>query len=81
MKHLFEDIVMPAIKLLLGTIIWHFALFNLGRGSLLLITLGRYPRRGEAKLHENEISLVGILVLFMAWLSLVAYNHMVNSNV
>jgi len=56
-------------------IIWSFVLFNLGRASLLLVTFGQYPRGLDAQRHTNQISLVGILVLILAWSLVAVYNN------
>lgn len=56
-------------------IIWSFVLFNLGRASLLLVTLGQYPRGLYVQRHTNKISLVGILVLVLAWSLVAVYNN------
>jgi len=56
-------------------IIWSFVLFNLGRASLLLVTLGQYPRGLDVQRHTNQISLVGILVLVLAWSLVAVYNN------
>ena len=56
-------------------IIWSFVLFNLGRTSLLLVTLGHYPRGLDVQRHTNQISFVGILVLVLAWSLVAVYNN------
>ena len=56
-------------------IIWSFVLFNLGRASLLLVTLGQYPRGLDVQRHTNQISLVGILVIILAWSLVAVYNN------
>jgi hypothetical protein len=43
--------------------------------SLLAVTLGQYPRGLDAQRHANQISLVGILVLVLAWLAIAVYNN------
>jgi hypothetical protein len=63
------------VKFIAYYIIWSFALFNLGRTSLLLVTLGQYPRGLDAQRHVNQISLVGILVLILAWSAVAIYNN------
>ena len=63
------------LKFIAYHIIWLFVLFNLGRLSLLLVTLGQYPRGLDAQRHEMQISLVGILVLVLALSSVAIYNN------
>jgi len=67
--------VVAAVKFVAYYIIWSFVLFNLGRVSLLLVTLGQYPRGLDAQRHVNQISLVGILVLVLAWSVVAIYNN------
>jgi hypothetical protein len=63
------------VKCIAYYIIWSFVLFNLGRMSLLVVTLGKYPRGLDAQRHVNQISLVGILVLVLAWSAIAIYNN------
>ncbi|MEI7037930.1 hypothetical protein [Fulvimonas yonginensis] len=63
------------VKFIAYYIIWSFVLFNLGRMSLLVVTLGQYPRGLDAQRHVNQISLVGILVLVLAWSAIAVYNN------
>ncbi|MBN8893225.1 MAG: hypothetical protein J0I71_00100 [Rhodanobacter sp.] len=58
-------------------IIWSFVLFNLGRASLLLVTLGQYPRGLDVQRHTDKISLVGFLALVLAWALVAVYNNTV----
>jgi len=67
--------IVAVIKFIAYYIIWSFVLFNLGRASLLLVTLGQYPRGLDAQRHVNQISLVGILVLVLAWSAVAIYNN------
>jgi hypothetical protein len=67
--------VVAFIKFVAYYIIWSFVLFNLGRVSLLLVTLGQYPRGLDAQRHVNQISFVGILVLVFAWSAVAIYNN------
>jgi hypothetical protein len=67
--------VVAVVKFIAYYIIWSFALFNLGRASLLVVTLGQYPRGLDAQRHVNQISLVGMLVLVLAWSAIAIYNN------
>jgi hypothetical protein len=67
--------VVAVVKFIAYYVIWSFVLFNLGRASLLVVTLGRYPRGLDAQRHINQVSLVGVLVLVMAWSAVAVYNN------
>ncbi|RAN82530.1 hypothetical protein B5P43_00025 [Bacillus sp. SRB_336] len=67
--------VVAVVKFIAYYIIWSFVLFNLGRASLLVITLGQYPRGLDAQGHVNQISLVGVLILVLAWSAVAVYNN------
>jgi hypothetical protein len=67
--------VVAVVKFIAYYIIWSFVLFNLGRVSLLLVTLGQYPRGHDAQRHVNQISFVGIFVLVLAWSAVAIYNN------
>jgi len=62
-------------------IIWSLVLFNIGRASMLLVTLGQYPHGIDCRRHADRISLVGLLVLVVAWSSIAVYNHTVGIHV
>ena len=67
--------VVAVVKFIAYYIIWSFVLFNRGRASLLVVTLGQYPRGLDAQRHVNQISLVGVLVLVLAWSAVAVYNN------
>ena len=67
--------VVAVVKFIAYYVIWSFVLFNLGRASLLVVTLGQYPRGLDAQRHVNQISLVGALVLLVAWSAVAVYNN------
>ena len=67
--------VIAVVKFIAYYIIWSFVLFNLGRVSLFLVTLGQYPRGLDAQRHVSQFSLVGILVLVLAWSAIAIYNN------
>ena len=58
-------------------VIWCAVLLTLGRVTLLLVTLGRYPRGSAVERDANRISLVGVLVLLVAWSLIAIYNNTV----
>jgi hypothetical protein len=67
--------VVAVVKFIAYYVVWSFVLFNLGRASLLVVTLGQYPRGLDAQRHVNQISLVGVVVLVMAWSAVAVYNN------
>ncbi|QBB69893.1 hypothetical protein ELE36_05660 [Pseudolysobacter antarcticus] len=71
--------VVAFVKFIAYYIIWSFVLFNLGRASLLLVTLGQYPRGFYVHRHANQISLAGIFVLVLAWLVVAIYNNILGA--
>lgn len=68
--------IVSVIKFIFYTLVWQFVLFNVGRITLLLITAGRYPKGRHVQLHESRISLVGLTVLFIAWLVIAIHNNL-----
>lgn len=65
-------------RFLLISLIWPLVLFNLGRGTLLLCTLGRYPRGPALTRDANRIALAGFGVLLGAWTAIAIYNNFVS---
>ena len=47
--------------------------FQFGRLVLLIGSLGRYPRGSELELHDNRITIVGLLSLIAVWAAVVIY--------
>lgn len=68
--------VASAIRFFVVTVIWQFVLFNLGRMTLLLLTVGRYPRHRDLRLRVNSITFVGSLVLLVLWSAVAVYNNL-----
>jgi hypothetical protein len=75
MQEEIANVVVSVVKFIAYYLIWSFVLFNLGRASLLLVTLGQYPRGLDAQRHASQISLVGILVLVLAWSGVAIFNN------
>jgi len=44
--------------------------FQLGRVSLLLFTLGKYPRGDMKNQHEGRITILGVFMLMLALLAI-----------
>lgn len=63
------------IKSVLWYIFWCLVLFNIGRVFLLVVTLGKYPRRENLEKDVNLISGVGVGVLFAIWSAIAIYNN------
>ncbi len=63
------------IRWFLWEIIFHIVLFNLGRVVLLIVTYGRYPKGQSLENDINKISWVGVLVLFLVWISIALFNN------
>lgn len=56
-------------------LIWDTLLFQLGRCSLWLLTLGHHPRRQTQERHADWISAAGLLPVIALWLLLAGWNH------
>jgi hypothetical protein len=63
------------LRWFLWEIVVQIVLFNIGRFSLLLVTLGRYPRGHSLERDVVKISWVGVLVVFLAWVAIALYNN------
>ena len=75
---MFEEIarsLAEAAKFVLFYVLWTLVLFNIGRITLLLGTLGRYPRGSALHQHVDRISLVGLAVIVVIWTSVALHNH------
>lgn len=59
---------------LLGDLLWERALFQLGRGTLWLLSFGRWPGRRQGK-RSDWISAASLLPLLALWLALAAWNN------
>ena len=68
--------VVSVIRFVVVTLIWQFALFNVGRLTLLLLTFGRYPRNRDLQHHANGITFVGMVVLLSLWSAVAIYNNL-----
>ena len=76
---MFEDaakIVGSIVRYVVVEVIFDFVLFQVGRGSLLAITLGRYPKRNDCERSLRGIQLAGFLTLVVIWLSIAVYNNL-----
>jgi len=63
------------VRWLLWNLLFEIILFNLGRGILLLVTIGNYPRGEKLERDETYISLAGVGVVVIVWVSIALYNN------
>jgi hypothetical protein len=68
--------IVDAIKFWLWLVLWNFLIMNLGRFTLLAVTLGRYPKWQDVEESPNRIALAGVFVIFLVW-SAIAFNNLV----
>ena len=69
-------IVVTVVRWFWWDLIFNIVLFNVGRLSLLLVTLGRYPRGYALEKDDEKISLIGIIVLALIWTGIAIYNNL-----
>lgn len=67
------------IKFILFHVLWEIILFTLGRATLLLCTLRRYPRGRWLELHNDRIGFVGVVVVVLAWASVALFNRTIGA--
>ncbi|WP_189403033.1 hypothetical protein [Arenicella chitinivorans] len=70
------DFAKPVFRFLLWQLIWLTLLFNVGRVSLLAITLGKYPRGNLQPKDQTIASTFGLAIVFLVWLSIVIFNRL-----
>ena len=70
--------IIKAVKFALLYVLWCFLLFNIGRFSLLMVTLGRYPRIDVLERDSDKIAFAGFVVLFLIWCCIAFYNQVLN---
>jgi len=68
--------IVSVLKIVISYVLWSLVLFNLGRATLLICTLGRYPRGPVPRQHANRISFVGALVVVALWASIAVHNNL-----
>lgn len=69
-------IVVSIVRFIVQDVILDFVLFQVGRGALLAITLGRYPTRNDCERSRRGIEWAGVLTLLVVWLAIAAYNNL-----
>jgi hypothetical protein len=68
-------VLAAVLRFLFVNLLTNLVLFNVGRVTLLAVTVGRYPRGRMLVAHEERIVACGVLVLVLAWCAIVLYNH------
>jgi hypothetical protein len=76
MKDFIAEGLVATVKFIFEWLLWSSVLFNLGRITLLLCTLGRYPRGDALDRDVNRIALVGLLALVCLWSAIAIYNNL-----
>ncbi|WP_250628256.1 hypothetical protein [Pinirhizobacter soli] len=76
---MFEEVartVGSIVKYIVVDVILDFVLFQVGRGALLAITLGRYPARIDLERSRRGIQWAGVLTLIFIWAAIAVYNNL-----
>ena len=76
---MFEDlarIVGSIVRFIVETVILDFVFLQLGRGALLAVTLGRYPRHDDLERSRRGIQGAGALTLVVIWSAIAVYNNL-----
>lgn len=68
------ETLLHLVRGLLGALLWERVLFQLGRGTLWLLSFGRWRGRRQGK-RSDWISATGLLPLLALWLALAAWNN------
>jgi len=63
------------LRLIIGDLAWTGGLRQLGRGVLLVLTLGRFPRGRQLERHGHLIACAGVLTLAAAWGAIALWNQ------
>jgi hypothetical protein len=75
---MFEDaakIVGSIVRYFVVEVIFDFVLFQVGRGALLVVTLGRYPTRADCERSRGGVQCAGFLTFVIIWLAIAVYNN------
>lgn len=76
---MFEDlarIVGSIVRFIVEIVILDFVFLQLGRGALLAVTLGRYPKRDDLERSRQGIQWAGALTLVVIWSAIAVYNNL-----
>ena len=75
MKNLIADGFVVVVKFMVIAVVWNFVLFNLGRATMLVVTLGRYPRGRALENDSNRVAVTGLIILVCVWSAIAIYNN------
>ena len=67
--------VFAVLRWLAVEALWNAILLNLGRVALLIVTAGKFPRRGDLSRSADAISFAGLAVLVLLWLAVALVNN------
>ena len=56
-------------------VILNIVLLNLGRFTLLVVTVGKYPTCEQAEKNAGKIIWFGLFVIFATWTAIAVYNN------
>jgi hypothetical protein len=73
--HGFPDVLGGLVRLVTWDLAWTGALRQLGRGVLLVLTLGRFPRGRQLERHGDLVACAGLLTLIAAWGAIALWNQ------
>jgi hypothetical protein len=76
--HDFPDVLgglVRLVRLVTWDLAWTGALRQLGRGVLLVLTLGRFPRGRQLERHGDLVACAGLLTLIAAWSAIALWNQ------
>ena len=75
MKNLIADGFVVVVKFVIIAVVWNFVLFNLGRVTMLVVTLGRYPRGRALENDSHRVAVTGLIILVCVWSAIAIYNN------
>lgn len=71
--------IKEVIKFIVYVVILNIIIFNIGRFTLLAVTLGKYPRFKHLEKDAEKIMWFGLFVIVAAWSVLAIYNNLGNT--
>jgi len=74
-KNLIADGFIAVVKFMAIAVVWNFVLFNLGRVTMLVVTLGRYPRGRALESDSNRVAVTGLIILVCVWSAIAIDNN------
>jgi len=67
--------ILSVLYFLFVHVVISVVLYGIGLGTLLMLTLGRYPRGRFRQAHSERISACGALVVLLVWCGIALYNN------